>query len=496
MRGFLLVSVLSLLLHITGLCNAGLTSSFVRKTHASVDMPVKLFSPPPGYNAPEQVHITQGDLDGRGVIISWVTPLKRHPSTVAIWEAHSHSQNNHNHRKIIHAKTTSYKYYNYTSGYIHHATVKNLKYNTKYIYELGKGDAQRRFFFTTPPEVGPDASYTFGIIVIHANVLNVKGMVNCECKRDGELRTWSNVDGDLGQTYDSNQTFHHYHSNPKGQAVLFAGDLSYADNHLFHDNVRWDTWGRFIEKNAAYQAWIFAPGNHELDYAPEIGEYVPFKPYKHRYHVPYRASNSTSPLWYSIKRASAHIIVLSSYSAYGKYTPQYSWLEEELLKVNRSKTPWLIVVLHCPWYNSNNYHYMEGESMRVEFEPWFVQHKVDLVLSGHVHSYERSERVSNVRYNITNGESMPVRDPRAPVYITIGDGGNIEGLANDFMDPQPSYSAYREASFGHAMLEIKNRTHAYYTWHRNQDNEAVASDSIWFYNRYWYPEEEHSSHRV
>lgn len=76
--------------------------------------------------------------------------------------------------------------------------------------------------------------------------------------------------GDLGQTYDSNQTFHHYHSNPKGQAVLFAGDLSYADDHPFHDNVRWDTWGRFIEKSAAYQAWIFAPGNHELDYAPEI----------------------------------------------------------------------------------------------------------------------------------------------------------------------------------------------------------------------------------
>lgn len=39
-----------------------------------------------------------------------------------------------------------------------------MQYNTKYIYELGKGDAQRRFFFTTPPEVGPDAPYTFGVI--------------------------------------------------------------------------------------------------------------------------------------------------------------------------------------------------------------------------------------------------------------------------------------------------------------------------------------------
>jgi len=47
------------------------------------------------------------------------------------------------------------------------------------------------------------------------------------------------------------------------------------------------------------------------------GETVPFKPFTNRYHVPYKASESSSPFWYSIKRASAHIIVLSSYSAYG-----------------------------------------------------------------------------------------------------------------------------------------------------------------------------------
>jgi len=73
---------------------------------------------------------------------------------------------------------------------------------------------------------------------------------------------------------------------------------------------------------------------------------------------------------------------------------------------------------------------MEGESMRAMFESWFVNSKVDLVLSGHVHSYERSERVSNIKYNITNGLSYPVKDPSAPIYITIGDGGNIEGIAN------------------------------------------------------------------
>ncbi|KAJ8443645.1 hypothetical protein Cgig2_019627 [Carnegiea gigantea] len=437
-------------------CHAGKTSPYVRSTDASIDMPAHAFPPPRGNNTPEQVHITQGDRGGRGVMISWVTPLQPYPNIVRYWKANDPDKTVHE----TYSRITSYRYYNYTSGYIHHANIKKLEYETMYMYELGKGDAIRQFSFKTPPKVGPDVPYTFGIM------------------------------GDLGQTYASNSTLEHYMANPKAETVLFVGDLSYADDWPLHDQTKWDTWGRFVEKSTAYQPWIWTPGNHELDFAPEIGEYMPFKPYVHRYHVPYRQSGSTSPLWYSIKRASAYIIALSSYSAYGKYTPQYNWLEQELPKVNRRETPWLIVLLHSPWYNSNNYHYMEGESMRVMFESWFVKYKVDLVLAGHVHSYERSERVSNIRYNITDGLSTPIKDQSAPVYITLGDGGNIEGIANSFTEPQPSYSAYREASFGHAILELKNRTHAHYTWHRNQDNVAVVSDSKWFFNRYWFPKYE------
>ncbi|KAH7519970.1 hypothetical protein FEM48_Zijuj08G0094000 [Ziziphus jujuba var. spinosa] len=450
--------VLFLVVCCAGVSSGGVTSHYVRKPEASVCMPKAAFPPPQGFNAPEQVHITQGDHVGRSMIISWVTPMEKYPNTVTYW---AEGKDKHKHKK--HSSIKFYKYFNYTSGYIHHATIKRLEYNTRYFYELGNGKATRQFFFTTPPKVGPDVPYTFGII------------------------------GDMGQTYDSNQTFEHYMSNTKAQAVLYVGDLSYADDHPYHDNVRWDTWARFVEKSNAYQPWFWTVGNHELDLAPEIGENKPFKPYTHRYHVPHRASKSTSPLWYSIKRASAYIICLSSYSAYGKYTAQYNWLKQEFPKVNRAETPWLIVLLHSPMYNSNNYHYMEGESMRVMFESWFVENKVDLVLSGHVHAYERSERISNVKYNITDRLCTPVKNPSAPIYITIGDGGNMEGLAERFTEPQPSYSAFREASFGHAILEIKNRTHACYAWNRNQDNEAVMADSLWLYNRYWYPQEEHSS---
>lgn len=44
---------------------------------------------------------------------------------------------------------------------------------------------------------------------------------------------------------------------------------------------------------------------------------------------------------------------------------------------------------------------------------------------------------------------MSACPPAGPVYITIGDGGNREGLATDWMSPQPVWSNYRNASYGH-----------------------------------------------
>ncbi|KAF4358298.1 hypothetical protein CsatB_008798 [Cannabis sativa] len=448
------------ILWLAQVCEGGFTSTYVRNGQLSRDMPLDsdVFRVPPGYNAPQQVHITQGDHVGKGVIVSWVTPDEPGSSTVLYWSEKSQLKNS------AEGIVLTYKYFNYTSGYIHHCSIYDLEFDTKYYYEVGIGNSTRKFWFRTPPSVGPDVPYTFGLI------------------------------GDLGQTHDSNRTLTHYELNPvKGQALLFVGDLSYADAYPFHDNTRWDTWGRFVERNAAYQPWIWTAGNHEVDFLPDIGEGKPFKPYKNRYHVPYRASKSTSPLWYSIKRASAYIIVLSSYSAYGIYTPQYKWLEKELLKVNRSETPWLIVIMHCPLYSSYVHHYMEGESMRVMYEQWFVKYKVDVVFAGHVHAYERSERISNIGYNIVNGICTPISDESAPVYITIGDGGNLEGLVTEMTEPQPNYSAYREASFGHGIFDIKNRTHSFFSWHRNQDGYSVEGDSLWLHNRFWKPSPEVST---
>ncbi|XP_078149038.1 purple acid phosphatase 2-like isoform X1 [Carex rostrata] len=450
------LALLLALIAVAGLavrCNGGVTSTFRRKLAASVDMPLDadVFQVPAGYNAPQQVHITQGDYNGTAVIVSWVTPDAPGSNTV------KYGKSKNNLHLSAEGDVRQYTFYNYTSGYIHHCLLTNLEIDSTYYYAVGENCTVRQFSFKTPPALGPDVPYTFGLI------------------------------GDLGQTYDSNSTLSHYKENPDTDALLYVGDFSYADNYPNHDNNRWDTWGRFIESSVAYQPWIWTVGNHEIDFVPDIGETTPFKPMSNRYPTPYKASGSTEPYFYAVRRASAHIIVLASYSAYGKYTPQYQWLQAELRKVDRTVTPWLIVLLHSPWYNSYYSHYMEGETMRVQFEAWMVKYKVDVVFAGHVHAYERSHRISNIDYNITNANCSPVSNINAPVYITVGDGGNIEGLSTNMKEPQPSYSAFREASFGHAIFDIKNRTHAYYTWHRNQDGNAVAADSMWFTNRYFNP---------
>lgn len=39
-------------------------------------------------------------------------------------------------------------------------------------------------------------------------------------------------------------------------------------------------------------------------------------------------------------------------------------------------------------------------------------------------------RISNILYNVSEGPAYPIPDKAAPVYITVGDGGNQEGLAS------------------------------------------------------------------
>lgn len=210
-------------------------------------------------------------------------------------------------------------------------------------------------------------------------------------------------------------------------------------------------------------------GNHELETGDDDkkGNYIPFQAYTLRYFVPYVSSGSGSNLYYSFEVSGVHFVAIGSYADYKEGSPQYQWLEADLRAVDRTRTPWLVVGMHRPWYSSNHAHYLSGLKIAAVLEPLVYKYGVDLVLQAHVHAYERTDRIHKNKL-----------DECGPVYITIGDGGNRKGLDKHW-EKQPKWSLVREDSYGFATLEALNSTHMRWEWLRNKDASPIAADSVW-----------------
>jgi hypothetical protein len=168
-------------------------------------------------------------------------------------------------------------------------------------------------------------------------------------------------------------------------------------------------------------------------------------------------------------------VFLNPYTTTDKNSPQYQWVLNDLKSIDRKLTPWVIVITHCPWYNSNKAHQNETQTiwMRKLFEPVFYKFKVNLVLTGHVHAYERTHPVY-----------MDTIDPNGPTYIVIGNAGNNEGHASTYLT-QPKWSAYRNGTqYGYGLLIVKNSEQIEWKWFRNIDNKFIFQDSIIIDNFY------------
>ncbi|EPS62461.1 hypothetical protein M569_12328, partial [Genlisea aurea] len=370
-----------------------------------------------------EVHVSlSGDDDFR---ISWIAATDSAPPVV-YYGASPHANS-----FSAAGTTASYTYGSYTSGNIHNAVIGPLEPGTQYFYRFDNGTtASPVFNFTTPP---PSFPIKFAIV------------------------------GDLGQTGWTQSTLDHV-ARSNYDVFLLPGDLSYADE----DEPLWDTYGNLVQALAASRPWMTTEGNHEIEsgVGPET-----FTAYNARWSMPHLESSSKSNLYYSFEVAGVHVMMLGSYTDFDSDSDQYAWLVNDLKGVDRSKTPWVLALMHAPWYSSNKAHYGEPESvnMKADMETLLYDARVDAVFAGHVHAYERFDRVYKNR-----------SDACGPVYVTVGDGGNREGLATKWYS-QPSISMFRESSFGHGELLIVNETHAHWTWHRNQDDESVVSDEIWLH---------------
>lgn len=372
--------------------------------------------------SPQQVHISMVGQDK--MRISWITDAET-SATVDYGTTKGSNQ------LSATGTSSSYKYILYTSGQIHNIVIGPLEPDTVYFYRFPSGPSQE-FSFKTPPVKFP---IKFAVV------------------------------GDLGQTDWTNSTLQHIAAS-NYDVMLLPGDLSYADflQHL------WDSFGRLVEPFASQRPWMVTQGNHEVEKIPVIHS-KSFTSYNARWRMPFEESSSDSNLYYSFEVAGVHVIMLGSYTDFENDSAQYKWLQADLTKIDRNRTPWIIVLVHAPWYNSNTAHQgeYEADGMKQAMEELLYGARVDVVFAGHIHAYERFASVYNGKENSC-----------APVYITIGDGGNREGLATKYKDPKPDISIFREASFGHGQFQAVNASHALWEWHRNDDDVAVVADTVWF----------------
>ncbi|KAI8477256.1 MAG: Metallo-dependent phosphatase-like protein [Monoraphidium minutum] len=388
----------------------------------------------------------------------------------------------------------------YASPRLNHVLLEGLQPGRDYYYRIrgdGPGATWREFDFTAPKSAFP---FTLGVLA------------------------------DPGQTYNTSVTLNAILAQAKPDIQLLLGDFCYADQwqgpgarispelaNRYTYQPKWDTWGRLFEPLLSRVPLLHTNGNHEVEQLPAGAR---GSAYNHRFPVPRRApggpsifapvtaSSPYSNLYYSSEVPSvATLVFLTSYApgqAFGPGEEQYDWLERELGRVDRGRTPWLVVVTHAPWYTSYAGHYKENECMRAAYEPLLVAHGVDVMLFGHIHSYERTKPIVNYEM-----------DACGPVHLNVGDGGNAEGLYKDFIDTvspkpafcadpaagdqfppyqpqaclsyqrgaycfarQPAWSALREPSFGHGALRLLNATHAEWRWTKNQGGGWRTADEV------------------
>lgn len=175
---------------------------------------------------------------------------------------------------------------------------------------------------------------------------------------------------------------------------------------------------------------------------------------------------------------------------------QYQFLENDLKRVNRSVTPWIIFSGHRSVYIDSRYCCGKGEGddcttcsagtdvavmqdLQENIEPLLFTYQVNLYFAGHFHNIERQAAVYQGRI-VQNAEPVYSEElesdvylhenPQATVYMVIGSAGN----GPDFTNMVYTWSEkYWDNLFGYAVVTILNSTHLYWQTINSATDEAI-----------------------
>jgi len=144
---------------------------------------------------------------------------------------------------------------------------------------------------------------------------------------------------------------------------------------------------------------------------------------------------------------------------YSKDSERWRWTADALDEAKSRKIPWTVVGMHTPCFNMGAYGCQPGE----EFTNMLIAKKVDLVLAGHQHIYERTHQLGLSRdcpavvpetfsRQCLAGTDDAMKQGGGTVFAVVGIGGvGLHDVRED--DPEASYFAAwsgknRKATYG------------------------------------------------
>ncbi len=202
-----------------------------------------------------------------------------------------------------------------------------------------------------------------------------------------------------------------------------------------------------------------ALGNH--DYGPDSRNDAG-KGFLKANFTPFHSTPLTGrpPHYYFFDVGKARFFVLDANAFYGnKFAPglepgskQYKWLDHFL---GRGDKTWKIVAVHQPLYSTGAHGGAEAQTKALE--PLLLKHKVDLVLQGHDHNYERTMPIK---------EGIPDEEAGI-VYLTLGGGGSTPYIQRRNEDWSEKFLPTYHYAFG----EVKERSLAITIY--NKDGEVL-----------------------
>jgi len=120
------------------------------------------------------------------------------------------------------------------------------------------------------------------------------------------------------------------------------------------------------------------------------------------------------------------------------------WLNQDLTAANqnRQEKPWVIALTHRPIYCSfkGSDDCLYNPKLYSDFEDLLINQKVDLLVGGHVHIYERMlpikrGKITPFVHRVWDKKYKYIINPQSPIYVVQG----MAGHKGDEADPQDSY---------------------------------------------------------